>query len=49
MSSAADLMRNELLTEVQDQTQKEREEIEYARGDQRLKPEYFDDFRPNPE
>jgi hypothetical protein len=32
MSSAADLMRNELLTEVQDQTQKEREEDAKERG-----------------
>jgi hypothetical protein len=32
MSKAADLMRNELLTEVQDQTQKEREEEDEVSG-----------------
>ena len=32
MSSAADLMRNELLNEVQDQTQKEREEDDAEKG-----------------
>ena len=50
MSSAADLMRNELLTEVQDQTQHEREAEDEVMGKMwHLRPSYFNRFRFNEE